>query len=127
VNVIFLAGKVGTDAELRSTPSGKPVLNWKIVVDVGWGERKHSLWIECALFGVRAEKLAPHITKGKPITVYGAFDLRTYQAKNGPGASITCDVQDLQLQGSLQSDRPAAEPFDDKKAADVAFDDDLAF
>lgn len=122
MNVIMLAGKVGTDAELRNTPSGKPVLNWKIVVDIGWGERKHSLWIECALWGTRAEKLAPHITKGKPITVYGTFDLRTYQAKNGPGASITCDVQDLQLQGSNKPTAPA-EPFDDKAAAMTAFDD----
>jgi len=130
VNVIFVAGKVGVDAELRTLPSGKPVLNWKMVCDVGWGEKKHSLWIECALFGTRAEKLAPHITKGKPMTVYGTFDVRSYTTKNGPGSSITCDVQDLQLQGMMaRDDRPAAaaEPFDDKAAASAAFDDEVPF
>ena len=129
MNVIFVAGKVGMDAELRTLPSGKCVLNWKMVCDVGWGEKKHPLWIECALFGVRAEKLAPHITKGKPMSIYGTFDLRSYNTKNGPGASITCDVQDIQLQGSAaQSQERQAEPaFDDKKAADVAFDDDVPF
>ena len=129
MNVIFVAGKVGVDAELRTLPSGKPVLNWKMVCDVGWGEKKHSLWIECALFGTRAEKLAPHITKGKPMTVYGAFDVRSYTTKNGPGSSITCDVQDLQLQGAISSRTDSWGPvktqpgFDDKKAADTAFDD----
>ena len=129
MNVIFVAGKVGMDAELRTLPSGKCVLNWKMVCDVGWGEKKHPLWIECALFGVRAEKLAPHITKGKPMSIYGTFDLRSYNTKNGPGASITCDVQDIQLQGAVSSQTDSwgavkTQPeFDDKKAADTAFDD----
>lgn len=127
MNVIFVAGKVGTDAELRTLPSGKSVLNWKVVTDVGWGDRAHSLWIECALFGARAEKLAPHIVRGKPISIYGTFDLRTYQSQKGPGASITCDVQDLELQGTAQKQPAADRPFDDKAAADKAFDDDLPF
>jgi len=129
VNFIFLAGKVGTDAELRTLPSGKPVLNWKLVVDVGWGERATSLWIECALFGTRAEKLAPHITKGKPLSVCGTFNVRAFQTKNGPGAAVTCDVQDLELQGTRQADSrsAAAQPFDDKAAASAAFDDNIPF
>ena len=128
MNVIFLAGKAGTDAELRTLPSGKAVLNWKLVIDVGWGERKHSLWIECALFGARAEKLAPHITKGKPLSVYGTFDVRAFTTKNGPGAAIVCDVQDVELQGARSVESaPAAVPFDDKKAADEAFNDEIPF
>ena len=128
MNVIFLAGKVGTDAELKTLPSGKPVLNWKMVVDVGWGEKKHSLWIECAMFGQRAEKLAPHITKGKPMSVYGTFDVRAYSTQKGPGASITCDVQDIELQGTRPSQQQSAPaPFDDKAAAMTAFDDDIPF
>lgn len=127
MNVIFLAGKVGTDAELRNLPSGKSVLNWKLVIDVGWGERKHSLWIECALFGTRAEKLAPHITKGKPISVYGTFDVRAFNTKNGPAASVVCDVQDLELQGARAAEKAQPVPFDDKKAADEAFNDEIPF
>jgi len=127
MNIITITGRVGQDAELRQTPQGRPVANFKVVIDVGFGDKKHSLWIDCSMFGQRAEKVAKYITKGTPVTVYGQFDLRTYTTKNGPGASITCDVADIALQGGKPSGEAAPVPFDDKKAADAAFSDDIPF
>ena len=77
----------------------------------------------------RAEKIAKYITKGLPVTVTGKFGLRTYTTKNGPGASITCDVADIALQGGKPSEasQAAPVPFDDKKAADNIFDDSVPF
>ena len=73
--------------------------------------------------------LAKYITKGLPVTVTGKFGLRTYTTKNGPGASITCDVADIALQGGKPSgeSQAAPVPFDDKKAADNIFDDSVPF
>ena len=128
MNIITITGRVGQDAELRQTPQGRHVANFKVVVDVGFGDKKHALWIDCSMFGQRAEKVAKYITKGTPVTVYGQFDLRTYTTKNGPGASITCDVADIALQGGRPSGESAAPvPFDDKKAADEAFSDEIPF
>jgi len=129
MNIITITGRVGQDAELRQTPQGRAVANFKVVIDVGFGEKKHALWIDCSMFGQRAEKVARYITKGTPVTVYGQFDLRTYTTKNGPGASITCDVADIALQGGKPSgeSQTAPEPFDDKKAADAVFDDVIPF
>lgn len=129
MNVMFIAGTVGSDPELRTMPTGKPVLNFKVVVDVGWGDKKHALWIDCGLYGERATKLAPYLGKGSKVSVYGTFDLRTYQTKNGPGAAISCSVDDLQLQGgnTQRKEKAPAGAFDDKAAADVAFEDDIPF
>ena len=127
MNVIMIAGTIGSDPDLRQMPTGKQVLNFKVVVDVGWGEKKHSLWIDCSMFGVRGEKLAPHLSKGKPVTVYGTFDLRTYTTQKGPGASITCDVADLKLQGGRPSRDDGEQPSGPKKPQmrPSAFEDDL--
>jgi len=127
MNIITITGRVGQDAELRQTPQGRAVANFKVVIDVGFGDKKHALWIDCSMFGQRAEKVAKYITKGTPVTVYGQFDLRTYTTKNGPGASITCDVADIALQGGKPSGESQAAPFDDKKAADAAFSDEYPF
>jgi single-strand DNA-binding protein len=115
MNIITITGRVGQDAELRQTPQGRHVANFKVVVDVGFGDKKHALWIDCSMFGQRAEKVAKYITKGTPVTVYGQFDLRTYTTKNGPGASITCDVADIALQGGKRGE-DAAEPVAGPKA-----------
>lgn len=129
MNVIMIAGTVGSDAELRQLPSGKSVLNWKTVVNSGWGDKKQSIWVECSLWGDRGAKLQQYITKGGKVTVYGKFSLRFYETKNGPGGCLMCDVTDVTLQGSRQQEarpEPAA-AFDDKAAASAAFDDDIPF
>ena len=130
MNIITFPGRVGQDADLRQTPQDRYVCNFKVVCETGFGTNKKAEWIDCSLFGQRAEKVAKYITKGLPVTVTGKFGLRTYTTKNGPGASITCDVADIALQGgkpSGEASQAAPVPFDDKKAADLAFSDDIPF
>jgi len=100
VNLISIAGRLGQEAVLKTLPSGKEVVNFAVAVDIGRGENKTTLWVDCSLWGERAAKLGPFLTKGKQVAVSGDFNLRVYDKKDGtPGASITCDVQRLTLMG----------------------------
>ena len=100
MNLISIAGRLGQEAVLKTLPSGKEVVNFAVAVDIGRGENKTTLWVDCSLWGERAAKLGPFLTKGKQVAVSGDFNLRVYDKKDGtPGASITCDVQRLTLMG----------------------------
>lgn len=104
MNLGVFAGRLGRDAEMRATTNGTAVANFSIAVDVGWGEQKHTLWVACAMFGERGEKLAPYLTKGKSVTVSGDVDLRTFQKRDGStGAEILCNVREVTLQGGNAS------------------------
>ena len=74
--------RIGKDAELKQSQSGKPFLNLSVVYDIGYGENKQSQWMSLVMFGAQAEKLAQHLTKGKQIVVR-VDELRTevYQEK----------------------------------------------
>jgi len=74
--------RIGKDAELKQSQSGKPFLNLSVVYDIGFGENKQSQWMSLVMFGQQAEKLAQHLTKGKQIVIR-ADELRTevYQEK----------------------------------------------
>ena len=74
--------RIGKDAELKQSQSGKPFLNLSVVYDIGYGENKQSQWMSLVMFGAQAEKLAQHLTKGKQIVIR-ADELRTevYQEK----------------------------------------------
>lgn len=61
--------RIGRDAELRTTQSGKSVLSMSVVYDVGYGENKKSQWLNLVMFGAQAEKVVQHFTKGKQIVV----------------------------------------------------------
>jgi len=109
MNLLTIAGRLGRDAEHKTLPSGKEVINFPVAVDIGRGENKQTLWVDCALWGERAAKLQPYLVKGKSVTLAGDFNVRAYLKKDGqPAATITCDVQRLTLQGGSQAEQTAA-------------------
>ena len=61
--------RIGKDAELKQSQSGKSFLLLSVVYDIGYGENKQSQWMSLVMFGAQAEKLAQHLTKGKQIVV----------------------------------------------------------
>lgn len=50
-NVFSFTGRLGRDAEVRSTPSGQTVLSVAVANDVGYGENKKTLWIRVSVWG----------------------------------------------------------------------------
>ena len=101
-------GRIGRDAEVRHTPNNVAVANFPAAVDVGFGDKKTTLWLDCAMFGKRAESgLVQYLVKGAQVMVEGNIDLRQYTKGDGtPGAAVTLNVQDLKLVGG-KSDKPA--------------------
>lgn len=136
MNTGTFAGRLGRSADLRQgdTPT-KSVANFSVAVNVGFGDKKRTLWVGCSLWGERAEKLAQYLTKGTAVTVSGDVDLRQYDKRDGTaGAEITCNVQRLTLQGGGEEKAAAdppqtmAEKSRAKPPADAGeFDDDIPF
>ena len=60
--------RIGKDAELRSA-NGKPVLSLSVVYDIGYGANKKNQWLNLAMWGAQAEKVAEHFIKGKQLVV----------------------------------------------------------
>ena len=112
--------RLGRDAEVRHTPSGQAVANLSLAVNYGRADGDNgrpTQWIDAALWGDRAEKLAPYLKKGSQhcFTLSDAH-LETYQGKNGEGVKMVATVLDVELgpraEGAApaQEQRPAAQP-----------------
>lgn len=109
----FAVGRIGKDAELRRTKEQTAVSNFSLAVEVGWGERKKTLWLDCTLWGKQAEGLTEYLTKGKTIAVLGELDVRAWISTQDQDAhaAIQFNVSQLTLCGS------AAAKAEDSKAA----------
>jgi len=97
---IIIAGNVGNVKEVRSVGETQ-VLNFSIAVDNGKdknGERRESTWYDCSLWGKRAQSLAPYISKGQKLTVFGRPTARAHDGK----AYLGVEVDDLTFQGGGQ-------------------------
>jgi single-strand DNA-binding protein len=99
---ITIAGRCTRDAEVRKTQDGTPVAGVSVAVDDGFGQNKGTLFFDCSIWGARADKLAPMLTKGKQVTVSG--DLGTRDHHNGK-TYLTIRVVDVTLQGGGNRDQ----------------------
>ena len=79
---ITIAGRLGKDAELRSTQGGTQVCRFSVATDSKRGGEKVTTWFDVSIFGKRGEALCSHLRKGTVVCVVGDIDARTYE-KNG--------------------------------------------
>lgn len=114
MNSISFDGRLAADAELRYTPSGEPVLSFRVASDIGFGDKKTTNWFTCQVWGKRGESLKNYLAKGTQVTVYGQLTLREWQDKEGQKRlSPDVRVNELSLQGGRsQSDNHAPEQPD---------------
>lgn len=83
-NVFSFTGACGNDAEMRYLPSGMAVLNVNVANNVGFGDKRQTLWIRVALFGKQAEgALKDYLKKGQTVFVSGELRLNEYRANDG--------------------------------------------
>ena len=109
-----IAGNVGKDAVLRNTQGGDPVLGFSIAIDGGKdknGNKRDSTWVQCNVWGKRAESLNSHITKGTKLVVSGRPGVDVYEGKG----RLTLSVQDLTFMGNTK-ERTDHEPQSNSRA-----------
>jgi len=105
MNNATFTGRIGRDAESRATPSGKQVVNFSLAVDERRGGEKSTLWVSCAIWGERGEKLAQYLTKGQQVTVIGTVSEREFTDKEGnKRKSMDVRVNDIALQGGKRDE-----------------------
>ncbi|NLC24010.1 MAG: single-stranded DNA-binding protein [Oxalobacter sp.] len=116
MNNITIAGNIGKDPETRYLPQGDAVLSFSIADNQG--KDKPAIWWNCALFGKRAESLAPYLTKGTPVTVTGTVTQREYTDRDGnKRVSMDVRVNDITLQGGRQEARTGGRnAYDDARS-----------
>ncbi|QCO04272.1 single-stranded DNA-binding protein [Azospirillum argentinense] len=105
MNVWTFTGRLGADGELRSTQSGEKVLGFRVANDVGFGDRKTTQWVDCSIWGRRAEALAPHLTKGKAVVISGEVTLREFEKRDGTrGAGLSVRVNEIDFTGGREGE-----------------------
>ena len=98
MNVWTFSGRVGADAELRTTQSGEKVLSFRVANDIGFGDRRTTQWVDCSYWGKRAEAVSSYVRKGDKISVSGELKLEEFQKRDGtPGSKLAVRVNDLDL------------------------------
>ena len=118
MNKLICTGNLGKDAEVKQV-GGSTVANFSVAAKSGYGENEQTIWLDCALWGKRAEgNLVEYLKKGKQVCVSGEMGTREYNEKT----YITLRVDDLTLVGSREkSEANPAPPADDMGDSSIPF------
>lgn len=116
LNVVALMGRMVYDPELKTTPSGINVCNFRIAVDRSFtrqGEERKADFIDVAAWRQTAEFVSKYFQKGSMIAVEGSLQTRQYQDKNGNNRTST-EVLASQVSfcGGKATEKPAVRDFD---------------
>lgn len=104
MNKITADGRIVADAEVRYTPNGDAICQFRMASDVGFGDKKTTNWFSCTIWGKRGESVAPYLLKGTPVTVYGTLTLREWTNKEGiKQLSPDIRIDEITMHGSRDS------------------------
>jgi single-strand DNA-binding protein len=105
VNKAILVGNLGSDPEMRYTPSGQGVCEFRVATNESWNDKngqrqERTEWHRIVVWGKRAEICSKYLSKGRSVYVEGRIQTRTYDDKEGNKRYITEIVaQDVQFLG----------------------------
>jgi single-strand DNA-binding protein len=125
MNVYTFTGNLARDAKINSTEKGDSVGSFSVGVKSGYGDKAVTNWINCSLWGKRADSLAPYLMKGQGVAISGELSLRKYKSKDGTeGASMEVRVADVTLIGNKEDRAPMTPQMASKSMskADGGFD-----
>ena len=143
INRVIVSGNIGRDPELRSTASGSQILSFRLAVNdrrknQQTGEWEDSTnWVDCIVFGARAEPLSRFLSKGAKVAIEGKLRYSSWESKDGSKRSklevVVDEVEFLSSrnqQGAQQQPYVAAAPAQQTipttPKAD-AYDEDIPF
>jgi single-strand DNA-binding protein len=111
MNNLNATGRLGQDAKLSYTANQDAICNFSLSLTAGYGDKATTTWLNCNLWGKRAEILAPMLLKGTQIGITGEISLRSYKAKDGTEkSSLECRVGDVTLLGGKSENKSESKP-----------------
>jgi single-strand DNA-binding protein len=86
VNKVILIGNLGADPEVRFTPGGQPVANFRIATSESWTDKggqkqERTEWHRIVVWGKLAELCGEYLGKGRQCYVEGRLQTREWTDK----------------------------------------------
>lgn len=127
VNKVILIGRLGSDPELRYTPNGDPVANFRIATNRVWkdqegNQQERTEWHRIVAWRKLAERCGEFLRKGSHVYIEGRLETRSWEDKNGNRRFVTEVITDrmqmLDAKGAVkvaEQAPPVEEVFEEKQ------------
>ena len=103
INRVTITGNLTRDPDLRSTQSGTPVLSLGVAVNDRRKNQQTGEWedhpnfIDCTIWGSRAEKIAGYLSKGSKVAIEGKLRWSQWEHEGQKRSKIEIIVDDIEF------------------------------
>ena len=114
LNSVCLMGRLAVDPELKTTPSGASVCNFRLAVERTYqpkGQEKQTDFIGVVAWRGTAEFVSRYFRKGQLVAVQGSIQTRSYTDKDGNKRRSAEVVADNVYFGDSKRDAESAGPY----------------
>lgn len=114
INRVCITGNLTRDPELRATQGGTQVLGLGVAVNDRRKNPQTQQWedvpnfVDCVMFGTRAERLAQYLTKGAKVAVEGRLRYSSWEKDGQKRSKLEVVVDEIELMGARQDAQPQA-------------------
>ena len=111
INVVNISGNLTRDSELRRTAGGTAILGFGVAVNDRRKNQQTGEWedypnfVDCTMFGTRAEKLAGMLTKGTKVCIIGKLRYMSWEKDGLHRSKIEVIVDDIELMSRRDATR----------------------
>ncbi|HUU80657.1 MAG TPA: single-stranded DNA-binding protein [Acidobacteriota bacterium] len=135
VNKVILIGNLGANPEVRYTPSGRAVANFRIATSEQWNTKEgqkeeRTEWHRVVAWGRLGEICGEYLHKGKQVYLEGRLQTRAWEDRDGNKRYTTEVVaQTMQMLGPAGKEA-TAESADERFSTEEPIsipDDDIPF
>ena len=112
VNKVILIGRLGSDPELRYTPNGDAVANFRVATNRVWkdqegNQQERTEWHRIVAWRRLAERCGEFLKKGSHVYIEGRLETRSWEGKNGNKRYVTeiiaNQMQMLEAKGEVRA------------------------
>ena len=131
INRVVISGFLTRDPELRRTQSGMAILNIGVAVNDRRKNPQTGEWedyanfIDCVMFGNRAESLSNILTKGMKVAIEGKLRQSRWESDGQKRNKVEVVVDDLEFMSN--GERKRASGSEPEYVEATVYDDDCPF
>jgi len=133
INKVFLSGRLTRDPELRTTQGGKSVLGMSLAVNDRRKNQSTGEWedypnyVDCTMFGNRAEGLSRILHKGQLVTIEGKLHYSTWERDGQKRSKLEVFIDEMEIPQSeaRKAQEQPAQKSEALEYAEAMSDDDI--
>ena len=131
INRVVISGNLTREPELRRTQGGMAILNMGVAVNDRKKNQQTGEWedyanfIDCVMFGKRAESMAGILTKGMKVAIEGKLRWSQWEKDGQKRNKVEVVVDDLEFMSKGERKQQSTTP--DTQYAESYYADEIPF